>query len=174
MLNMVAIGPVKQNISALNCDYFLIHQFKHVFWVLKRTVSFKYPQHMFWLRNKKNNFQLYTLIWLTLSLLMLLTFANRLDLYQTGQNMGPDLVLNCLILWWNFLKEHFKVSLKKISSNDKMVWIQMRTDIVSVLTVCKHYQQTTKVAASKKRVERIWVGIFCEFFRWMCLHFTPV
>ena len=25
--------------------------------------SFEYPQHMFWLRNKKNNFQLHTLIW---------------------------------------------------------------------------------------------------------------
>ena len=38
-----------------------------MFWVLKRTVSlrrfFMYPQHMFWLRNKKNNFQIRTLIW---------------------------------------------------------------------------------------------------------------
>ena len=25
--------------------------------------SFEYPQHMFWLRNNKNNFQLHTLIW---------------------------------------------------------------------------------------------------------------
>ena len=33
------IGPVKQNYLAQNCDYFLIHWFKHVFWVLKRTVS---------------------------------------------------------------------------------------------------------------------------------------
>ena len=28
-----------------------------------RDGSFKYPQHTFWLRNKKNNFQLRTLIW---------------------------------------------------------------------------------------------------------------
>ena len=28
-----------------------------------RDGSFEYPQHMFWLRNKKNNFQLGTLIW---------------------------------------------------------------------------------------------------------------
>ena len=28
-----------------------------------RDVSFEYPQHMFWLRNKKNNFLLHTLIW---------------------------------------------------------------------------------------------------------------
>ena len=25
--------------------------------------SFEYPEHMFWLRNTKNNFQLRTLIW---------------------------------------------------------------------------------------------------------------
>ena len=28
-----------------------------------RDGSFEYPQHMFWLRNKKNNFLLRTLIW---------------------------------------------------------------------------------------------------------------
>ena len=28
-----------------------------------RDGSFEYPQHMFWLRNKENNFQLHTLIW---------------------------------------------------------------------------------------------------------------
>ena len=28
-----------------------------------REGSFEYPQHIFWLRNKKNNFQLRTLIW---------------------------------------------------------------------------------------------------------------
>ena len=28
-----------------------------------RDGSFEHPQHMFWLRNKKNNFQLRTLIW---------------------------------------------------------------------------------------------------------------
>ena len=62
-LHITHIGPVKQIKSALNCDYFLIHQFKHAFWVLKRDGSFKYPQHTFWLRNKKNNSQLCTLIW---------------------------------------------------------------------------------------------------------------
>ena len=25
--------------------------------------SFEYPQHMFWLRNKKSNFQIRTLVW---------------------------------------------------------------------------------------------------------------
>ena len=54
---------------AWNCNYFLIHKFKHMFWVPKRTISlkwdgsFKYPQHMFWLRNKKINFQVGILIW---------------------------------------------------------------------------------------------------------------
>ena len=61
-----SIGPVKQNYLAYYCDYFLIHRLKHVFWVLKepshRDISFEYPQHMFWLGNKKNNFQLRTLI----------------------------------------------------------------------------------------------------------------
>ena len=37
------------------------------FWCSKalshRDGSLEYPQHMFWLRNKKNNFQLRTLIW---------------------------------------------------------------------------------------------------------------
>ena len=28
-----------------------------------RDSSFEYPQHMFWLRNKKYNFQVHTLIW---------------------------------------------------------------------------------------------------------------
>ena len=31
--------------------------------VSHRDGSFEYPQHMFWLRNKKNSFQLCTLIW---------------------------------------------------------------------------------------------------------------
>ena len=29
----------------------------------RRDSSFEYPQHTFWLRNKKNNFQLRTRIW---------------------------------------------------------------------------------------------------------------
>ena len=39
----------------------------------------------------------------------------------------------------------------------QMVWIQIRTDSLSVLiwvqTVCNGYQQTTKVATSKERVK---------------------
>ena len=40
--------------------------------------SFEYPQHMFWLRNKKNNFQLRTLIWGPI-LSLARTYANSLD-----------------------------------------------------------------------------------------------
>ena len=46
--------------------YFLIHQLKHGFWLLKRTISFETvllsTHNMFCLRNKKNNFQLRSLI----------------------------------------------------------------------------------------------------------------
>ena len=44
--------------------YFLTHQYKHVFWVIKWTVSSS-TQNMFWLRNKNkiiishNNFKKY-------------------------------------------------------------------------------------------------------------------
>ena len=42
-------------------------------------------------------------------------------------------------------------------STCQTVWIQIRTDMMSVLiwvhTVCKGYQETTKVAASKERIK---------------------
>ena len=45
---------------------FLSFSLDMCFWYSKepsRDGSFEYPQHMFWMRNKKNNFQLRTLIW---------------------------------------------------------------------------------------------------------------
>ena len=39
------IGPDKDSLCTLNCVYFLTHQFKHVFWMLKRTVSLR---RLFW------------------------------------------------------------------------------------------------------------------------------
>ena len=42
-------------------DYFLINLLKHILWVSHWGGSFEYPQHMFWLRNKKYNF-LYQLL----------------------------------------------------------------------------------------------------------------
>ena len=61
------IGPVKQ---------FFWHKIEIIFLSISlnlccgcskepshRHGSFEYPQHIFWLRNKKNNFLLHTLIW---------------------------------------------------------------------------------------------------------------
>ena len=51
-----------------------------------------------------------------------------------------------------------------------MVWVQIRTDILSVLiwvqTLCKGYQQTTKVAASKERVKSIVTETISNKFSW--------
>ena len=75
-----------------------------------------------------------------------------------------DLIVVC----WIFSKLTF---FKKISgklSECKTVCIQIRTDILSVLiwvqTLCKGYQQTTKVAASKERVKTKMTGSLSECF----------
>ena len=51
----------------------------------------------------------------------------------------------------NFFKKNLSGTLSKCQT----VWIQIRTDVptvlISVQTVCKGYQQTTKVAISKER-----------------------
>ena len=61
------IGPDKDRMSTLKCVHFPTLQFKMCFGCSKESShwdrSFEYPQHMFWLRNKKNNFQIRTLIW---------------------------------------------------------------------------------------------------------------
>ena len=47
-----------------NVHSYRVCSFKHLFWVLKRTISdcsFEYPQHMFYLRNKKFKFELHSL-----------------------------------------------------------------------------------------------------------------
>ena len=53
-----------------------------------------------------------------------------------------------------FQNSLFQEVLSGTPSECQMVWIQIRTDIVSVLiwvqTVCKGYQQTTKVAVNKE------------------------
>ena len=67
-LLLMNIGPVKQKNSlrkiviiflsiSLNICFGCSKEPSH------REGSFEYPQHMFLLRNKKNNFQLHTLIW---------------------------------------------------------------------------------------------------------------
>ena len=58
------IGLDKQKIWAENCEYFLSIRFNICFGCSKDThwdSSFEYLQHMFSLRNKKNNFQSNTL-----------------------------------------------------------------------------------------------------------------
>ena len=54
----------------------------------------------------------------------------------------------------------FKNNLSGTLSECLTAWIQIRTDILSVLiwiqTVCKCYQQTTKVTARKKRVKKFY------------------
>ena len=40
------IGSDKHKDLALNCKYFLTHQFKHIFWVLKRTVSLRHTKYV--------------------------------------------------------------------------------------------------------------------------------
>ena len=62
------IGPVKQNnLRNLVAIIFLSISLNMCFGWSKepshRDGSFEYSQHMFWLRIKKNNFQLRTLIW---------------------------------------------------------------------------------------------------------------
>ena len=60
------IEPIKQKYLALKCDYFLIHRLKHVFWVLKRTVSlrrfFLVPTTYVLVERLENSFQLRTLM----------------------------------------------------------------------------------------------------------------
>ena len=58
-----------------------------------RDGSFEYPQHMFWLRNKKVNFQLRSLIWgpvlLIWGLYSFLATSNVCRLLITFANIGP-------------------------------------------------------------------------------------
>ena len=51
------IGPVKHNFSAKKWDYFLIHQFKHVFLDAQKN------RLNVLVKNSENSFQLHTLIW---------------------------------------------------------------------------------------------------------------
>ena len=54
----------KQNFSVYNCEYFLTHHFRHMFWVLKRTVSlrrfFWVPTSYVFVEKWENRFFCYT------------------------------------------------------------------------------------------------------------------
>ena len=62
-----------------------------------------------------------------------------------------------------FQNYHFQKIISGTLSVCQTVWIQIRTDNLSVLiwvqTVCKGYQQTTKVAACKERVKFVLYNI---------------
>ena len=55
--------------------------------------SFEYPQHMFWLRNKKNNVQLRTLIWGPP-----ISLKGQLSLDKMKINNLSEAITICLIL----------------------------------------------------------------------------
>ena len=61
------IGPVKQKFKRKIVVISLSISLNMCFGCSKepshQDSAFEYPQNMFWLRNKKNNFQLRTLIW---------------------------------------------------------------------------------------------------------------
>ena len=60
------------------------------------------------------------------------------------------------VVCWHFSKLTFKKILLRMLSKCQTVWIQIKTNILLILiwvqTVCKAYQQRTKVTASKDRV----------------------
>ena len=107
------------------------------FWCSKepshRDGSFEYPQHMFWLRNKKSNFRLPTLIWGPVYCFFFLLLGNFCMLFDV-----------CFF----FQNQHFWDTIR--------VWIQIRTnillDLIWVQTVCKGDQQMTKIAAGWQKV----------------------
>ena len=72
-------------------------------------------------------------------------------------------LIACLVIFHDFLSSadffqnlFFQKILTGTLSECQTVWIHIRTDFLSVLTcvqtVCKGYQQTTKVDTSKERV----------------------
>ena len=81
--------------------------------------------------------------------------SNSLDPDQDKHSVGPDLDPNCLQRLSaddKSLNNFFPKILSGTHSVYQTVWIQIRTDILSVLiwvqNVCKGYQKTTKVTDS--------------------------
>ena len=89
--------------------------------------------------------------------------------YKSSKNLIPEKyntheLFACWVIFDDFLSSAdffqnylFQKILSGTLSECQTVWIQVRTDILSVLiwvqTVCKGYQQTTKFTASKERVK---------------------
>ena len=106
--------------------------------------------------------------------------ANCADPEEIAQYAAFHLGLHCLkkyLFWWFLvfkwlflcvlgtlscfccpLLSSFKIKLSNKFFQEQMVWIQIRIHILLLLiwvqTVCKGYQQMTKVAASKERVKK--------------------
>ena len=61
-----------------------------------------------------------------------------------------------VVVCWHFHNQLFQKESFRNTSECQTVWIQIRTDVTSVLiwaqTVCKGYQQTIKVAAGQESV----------------------
>ena len=61
-----------------------------------------------------------------------------------------------MMLSANFIQNQLFQNIPGIQSECQTIWIQIKSDIMSVLTrvqtVCKDYQQMTKVTACKERV----------------------
>ena len=123
-----------------------------MFWLLKRTISLRRFFYMFWLRSKKNDFQLHTLICRP---------ANRQSCKSIPCWHSPSMEVGestDQMLDWTFIPaflssaDFFKINLFKkffqeIRSECQTVWIWVRRDVllglILVQTVCQSYQQTT-------------------------------
>ena len=123
----------------------------------------------------------------------ILQIANLPDLYKVFERCWanlPDLYKVFERCWWSYhgYRRHFnfecweifhalssaefsKVTFSKSSFRNSIVWIQIRNNFLSVLirvqTVCKGYQQTTKVTPTIERVKNYnwaatWVCQQCD------------
>ena len=80
--------------------------------------------------------------------------------------LGNFSCFSCRLLTFQILT--FQKILSGTVSECQIVWIHIRTDILLVLiwvqTDCKGYQQTTKIAASKERVNLFSVSVGTQWF----------
>ena len=102
------IGLVKQK----KISIILSISLNMCFWCSKELShwdgSFEYPQYMFWLRNKKNNFQLRTLIWRP----VLSWFPRKYGL--TFHELSSLIIFSCNKIWKCFLLKNFGIALRVI------------------------------------------------------------
>ena len=100
-----------------------------------------------------------------------LLFANPRR--QVFSRQGP---IVCMLGNFHAFVVHSLLTFQKVLSGTlsecQMVWVKIRTDILSVLicvqTICQDYQKTTKGTASKERGNSYHTGYFYR------LHYSPV